>query len=209
MTGTPISGQTITLMLNGTQPCTATTGSNGKASCTVTPTEAAGTYPVTGNFAGNTATAPQLLSSGGSNNFVVTKAPTTLTYTGPTSVTSGQSLTLTSTLTSNGVPVSGQPIVMTLGSGKTAQSCTGTTNSSGLASCAISVNQVTGSVVVTVSYAGNSYYQSSSASANEGILCSGGGGGSGGGSGGGCGGSGGGCGGDCLPPVGGKGEGCC
>ena len=81
-----------------------------------------------------------------------------MTYTGATTATNGSSITLSSTLTSNGTPLSGQPVVMTLGTGRTAQSCTGTTTPSGAASCSIaSVNQVAGSVPVTVTYAGNSY----------------------------------------------------
>ena len=111
---------------------------------------------MTGSFAGNTTTSTQLLASTGHNNFVVTPAPTTVTYTGATTATNGPSVTLSSTLTSNGTPLSGQSVVLTLGTGKTAQSCTATTNASGVASCSIpSVNQVAGSVSVTVSYAGN------------------------------------------------------
>ncbi len=151
MTGQGITGQTITLTLNGTQTCTATTGSYGKGSCTVTPTEPSGTYPVTGSFAGNTTTSPQLGGSNGSNKVVVNWAPTTIVYTGATSVTNGQSLTLSSTLTSNGTPLSNQPVTLTLGTGRSAQSCNATTNSSGSASCIIeSVNQVSGTVTVTV-----------------------------------------------------------
>ena len=56
VTGQGISGQTVTLTLNGTQSCTATTGAYGKASCSITPNESSGTYPVTGTFAGNTTT---------------------------------------------------------------------------------------------------------------------------------------------------------
>ena len=37
VTGAPISGQTVTLTLNGTQTCTATTSAMGQASCSVTP----------------------------------------------------------------------------------------------------------------------------------------------------------------------------
>ena len=63
VTGQGITGQTVTLTLNGTQSCTATTGYNGKASCSITPTESSGTYPVTGSFAGEhrdvAAAAPQ------------------------------------------------------------------------------------------------------------------------------------------------------
>jgi len=214
VTGAPIGGQTVTLTLSGTQSCTATTNAAGKASCGITPNEPAATYTVSGSFPDATNAPTILLASSGSNNFVVTKAPTTITYTGPTQVFPGSTMTLTSTVTANGTPIAGQPVVMTLGTGRSAQSCTGTTNSSGVASCTITVNQVEGSVAVTVSYAGNTYYQSSSSSSTERIGCgggSGGGGGGGGGSGGGgCGGSGGGgCGGGCRPPVGGRGNGCC
>ncbi len=207
VTGQGISGQTITLTLNGTQTCTATTASYGKGSCTVTPTEPSGTYPVTGTFGGNTSTSPQLLASNGSNKVVVCGAPTSIVYTGGTSVTNGQSLTLSATLTSNGTPLGNQPVTLTVGTGRTAQSCTATTNSSGSASCAIqSVNQVSGTVTVTVSYAGNSSYASSSNSAGIKVSNCGGGGGGGGGNpcgGGGCGG------GYCEPPPTGGGRGCC
>ena len=180
--GNPISGQTITLTLNGSQSCSATTGSTGKASCSITPSESAGTYTLSGSFAGNTATAPVLVASTGSNHFVVNGAPTNLSYTGPTSATPGQSLTLSSELTSNGSALSGQPVTMTLGTGHSAQSCTATTTSSGAASCTIAdVDQVSGSVAVTVSYAGNGYDAGSSTSGSVSIRC---GGGSGGGSGG-------------------------
>jgi hypothetical protein len=147
-----------------------------------------------------------LLPSNGHNNFVITPAPTTVTYTGATTATNGSAVTLSSTLKSNGTPLSGQPLTLTLGSGKTAQSCTATTNASGAASCSIpSVNQVAGSVTVTVSYAGNGSYQSSSTSSTVKVSNCGGSGGGGGGSGGGGGGYGGGY--TEPPPVGG-GRGC-
>jgi hypothetical protein len=211
VTGQGISGQTVTLTLNGVQTCTATTGPTGKASCSITPNESSGTYPVTGSFAGNTSTSTQLLPSSGHNNFVVTPAPTSVSYTGATTATNGSSVTLSATLTSNGTPLTGQSVILSLGTGKTAQSCTATTSSSGAASCAIvSVNQVAGSVSVTASYAGNGYDQAASTSSTVRIANSapsGGGGGSGGGNGGG-GGYGGQGGGSEPPPVGGKGGGC-
>ena len=201
--GYAISGQTITLTLNGSQSCTATTGSTGKGSCAITPSESAGTYTLGGSFAGNTATSPVLVASVGSNHFVVNGAPTNLSYTGPTSATPGQSITLSSELTSNGTALSGQTVTMTLGTGHSAQSCTASTNSSGAASCTISdVNQVSGSVAVTASYGGNGNYAASSASGSVSIRCGSGGGGGGGG-GGGTGGSGGTGGGGTEPKGGG------
>jgi hypothetical protein len=206
VTGQGIAGQTVTLTLNGTQSCTASTNSYGKASCSITPNESSGTYPVTGSYAGNTSTSPQLLPSSGHNNFVVTPANTNVTYTGATTATNGSSVTLSATLTSNGTPLGGQSATLTLGTGRTGQSCTATTSSSGVASCSIpSVNQVAGSVTVTVSYTGNGYYQSASTSGTVRISNCGGSGG--GGSGGGSGGSGYGGGYSEPPPVGG-GRGC-
>ena len=136
---------------------------------------------------------------------MVTPAPTTVIYTGATTATNASSVTLSSTLTSNGTPLSGQSVVLNLGTGKTVQSCTATTTAAGIATCSIpSVNQVAGSVSVTVSYAGNGYYQSASASSTVKISnAPGSGGGSGGGGSGGSSGGGGygGGGGSEPPPV--------
>jgi hypothetical protein len=165
-TSAPISGEPVTIKLNGSQSCTATTNSTGTASCSITPTEAPASYPLTGTFAGDTTVNPNLLASTGSNTFVVTPDPTAITYTGATTAVSGQSATLSGVLTTNGTPLSGQTVLFTLGSGKTVQTCSGTTSSTGSASCVItSVNQTTGSVPVTAAFAGTTYYLSSSASA--------------------------------------------
>ena len=67
---------------------------------------------------------PQLLPTSGSSTFTVTPAPTTLAYTGPTSVTNGQSATLSGVLTSSepspGTDVSGQTVTFTVGFGQRA-----------------------------------------------------------------------------------------
>ena len=131
-TNTPVPGETVTLKVNGTQSCTGTTNASGVATCTVTPTEPAGNYTVSGSFSGDTTTVPVLLASTGSNTFTETKAPTTLTYTGSTSVTSGHTPTLSATLTTaGGTPIGGQTVTFTVGTGSSAQRCSGTTNSAG------------------------------------------------------------------------------
>ncbi len=208
--GQGVGGQTVTLTLNGVQTCTATTDGWGRASCTVTPNETSGTYGVTGSFNGNTGTSPQLLGSNGSNNVVINGAPTTITYTGATTANNGQSLTLSALLTGNGSPLGGQPVTLTLGTGSSLQKCTATTNNSGVASCTISsVNQIAGTVMVTVSYPGTNAWAPASNTASVKIPCSGGSGGGGGGGGSPCGGGGGGCGGGyTLPPPVGGGRGC-
>ncbi len=164
-TSAPISGESVKLTLNGAENCTATTTSTGTATCSITPGEASGSYPLTASFAGDTAQSPNLLASTGSNTFVVTPDPTVMTYTGATTANNGSPATLSGKLTVFGNPLSGKTVTLTLGSGGTAQSCTATTNSSGAASCSIaSVNQTVGSVPVTASFAGDGYYLASSAS---------------------------------------------
>jgi hypothetical protein len=183
VTGAPVGGQTITLS-EGTQSCTATTNSSGKASCSIMVNQPAGSYPTSGSFAGNTSSTPPLLASSGSSTLVVSAAPTSVTYTGSTSGTEGQSITLSGTLTSNGTALSGQTVTLTLGSGNSSQSCTAVTNSSGAASCSLpGIDQVQGNVTVTVTYAGNSYYASSSTSSTVKVSGGSSGGGSGGGEG--------------------------
>ena len=170
-TGQPVPGQTVTLTLNGTQSCTAVTGANGQASCSITPNEPAGSYTLYGDYGGNpsTATGPALLPSGGSKCFVVTKATTTITNTSPTLEVNGMPITLSGTVTtSGGSGPGGMPVTLTLGSGSTAQSCTGIAAANGQVSCTITnPNQVVGTVPVTVTFGGNSYYQSSSSSTTE------------------------------------------
>jgi hypothetical protein len=167
----PVAGQTVTLTLNGTQSCTAVTAANGQASCSITPNEPAGSYTVYGDFGGNpsTSSGPSLLPSGGSNTFVVTKAPTTTTNTSPTIVVDGMPITLSATVsTTGGSGPGGLPVTLTIGSGSTAQSCTGIASANGMVTCTISnPNQVAGTSIVTVTTGGNSYYKSSSNSNSE------------------------------------------
>ena len=162
-TSAPVPGETVTLKLNGTQSCTGTTNASGVATCSITPSEPGGSYTLSGSFGGDTQTVPTLLPSTGSGTFVVTKAPTTVNYTGSTSITSGNSPAPSATLTSNGAPVAGQTVTFTVGTGNSTQRCSGTTNSAGKVSCGICMfNQSASPLPVTVSYGGNSYYSTSS-----------------------------------------------
>jgi hypothetical protein len=170
-TALPVAGQTVTLTLNGTQSCTAVTGANGEANCSIAPNEPAGSYTLSGSYGGNpsTTTGPALLPSNGSNTFVVTKAPATIVNTSPTIAVNGMSITLSATVTTTaGSGPGGLPVTLTLGSGSTAQSCTGTASATGKVSCTITnPNQVAGTVPATVTIGGNFYYSTSSASTSE------------------------------------------
>ena len=157
------------MSLNGNESCTATTDATGTASCSVTPSEAAATYPLTGTFAGDTSQPLQLMASNGSSNFVVTLEETALTYTGPTIAHNGQPLALSGVLTTDdpglGTPIAGRTVTFVLGSGASAQTCAAVTDATGTAACTIaSVSQAPGPIPVTDTFAGDAYYQTASAS---------------------------------------------
>jgi hypothetical protein len=169
----PVAGKSVTLTLNGVENCTATTDATGKASCPIAPGEAAGTYTLAGSFAGDS----DFLASSGSANFVVTHEETALSYTGDTSAINGQPMTLSGMLTTDdpaaGTPLGGKSVTFTLGSGATAQTCTGTTLASGVASCSIgSVAQTAGSVAITANFAGDSFYLPATASSSANVIAS-------------------------------------
>lgn len=161
----PVVGQPVAFTLNGSETCTGTTNASGSASCSITPQEPAGTYPLTASFAGSAADLP----SSASTAFTVTREETTLAYTGPAKAANGQPLTLSGVLKEDGAtPISGRTVTFTLGSGASAQSCTGTTDATGAASCTIaSVSQPASStsVGVTAVFAGDTFYLPASASA--------------------------------------------
>lgn len=161
----PVTGQSVTFTLNGTETCTATTNAGGVASCQITPQEAAGGYPLTASFAGDATD----FGASATTTFTVTREETTTTYTGPAQAANGVPVTLSGVLKEDGAtPIAGRTLDFTLGSGGSAQSCTGTTDTAGSASCTIaSVDQpaATTSVPVTVAFPGDAYYLPSSAAA--------------------------------------------
>jgi hypothetical protein len=155
---TPLAAQTITFTL-GSQSCSGTTDASGAASCSLTPNQAAGPYTVTASFAGNT----NYLPSSDSKPFTITKEETTLSYTGATLLINGVSATMKGVLQEDGVtPISGRTVTFTLGTGGSTQTCSGTTDASGSASCAIVVNQPTGPGTVKANFAGDAFYLPSS-----------------------------------------------
>jgi hypothetical protein len=165
--GVPISGKTVKFASTFTNAtCSSVTNASGVASCNLTPSAAAGPYTVTATFtadsqyAGSTATA----------TFTVGKEETTISFTAgsPTLIPNGRAVTLSATLLEDGttplVPAV-QTVTFTLGTGTAAQTCSGTTNAAGLASCTVSsANQPLGPTTVAVNFAGDSHYPAASAS---------------------------------------------
>jgi len=159
----PLSGESVSLTLEN-DTCIATTDVNGLASCAVTPTTV-GTSTLTASFLGNSSYLP----SSDSKGFNVSGVAANLSYTGPTTFTNGGAATPSATLTTaqGNSPISGEIITFTLGSGAGAQTCSGTTDTTGTAGCSIgSVNQPTGSSTLTTSFAGDGTYQEASVSTN-------------------------------------------
>jgi hypothetical protein len=166
-TAAPISGKSVTLQLDHDESCTGTTDGTGTVSCQIAPGEAPGSYKLAGSFAGDGTFA----ASGGSASLMVTQEETALAYTGDASVVNSTSMALSGTLTTDdpsaGTALPGKVVTFTVGSGGSAQSCSGTTDPTGSASCTIgSASQTAGSVAVTASFAGDSFYQPADASSS-------------------------------------------
>ncbi len=163
--GAPVPNETVTFTLGsgpGAPTCSASTDVTGTATCLITPNQPAGTVTLTATFAGDASFAG---SSASTNRFTVTKEETTLkfTATSPTLLASGQLATFSATLKEDGVtPISGRTVTITLGSGAGTQSCAVTTDSSGTASCTITVNQPLGPNTVTANFASDAFFRPSS-----------------------------------------------
>jgi kumamolisin len=160
--GAAVSGVSVLFTLGSggsAQTCSSTTGSNGTATCTISDVnQTVGADTVSASFAGNSSF---LASSAGPVSVTISAAAavaTTLTYTGATAFTDGSAAnpSATFTQTSGGAAVSGVSLLFTLGSGSSAQTCSGTTSSSGTATCSIaSVSQASGASTISASFAGN------------------------------------------------------
>ncbi len=149
----PIGGAPVTIGI-ASQTCTATTGNDGIASCSISPNVAPGDYPLVANYAGSS----QYTASTATQLFRVSNlVATILTYTGPTTLTVGSPVTFTAALAAQGGgALTGKTVSLTVGSGGTTQSCSGTTDGAGTVSCTINVlNQPVGSGIITVAFAGD------------------------------------------------------
>jgi len=156
----PLAGRSVHFTM-AAQSCDGTTDASGRASCTITPQEPAGPYTVTASFAGDAGAQP----STDSEPFTVTREQTSLTYTGGTVILNGGTLHASGLLTEDdGAPaIAGRSVTFTVGSGASAQSCTGLTDASGLAACDIaSVDQPLGPGTIASTFAQDDYYLASS-----------------------------------------------
>jgi hypothetical protein len=153
--GAPVPTQTITLTL-GTQSCQAVTDSNGHAQCGFVVTQHPGSYTAGASFAGD----PAYNLVSGSGGVTITKEESQLTYGGVLTSDYHDAFTASATLVDpvDGVPIADKPITFTLGVG---DSCNGTTNASGVASCSINPTQAAATYALVASFAGDVDYFSS------------------------------------------------
>ena len=160
--GLPIAGKFLTFTLGVGDTCTtsAPTDASGNAGCVITPTQAAGPYPLVTSFAGDAFYSPASKTV----TFVIKREETTTTYTGPTVIANGVPTTFSGVLKEDGiVPIAGRFLTITLGSGITAQTCLTTpTDATGSGSCPITPNQPLGPGTVTAAFAGDAFYLPSS-----------------------------------------------
>ncbi|HEX5282996.1 MAG TPA: Ig-like domain-containing protein [Bryocella sp.] len=164
--GNALANKTVTFVLGsgGSAPtCSATTDASGNATCSLTPNQAAGPYTLTTSFAGDGFYVP----ASAATTFTVTKEEDTVTFTAtsPTVIANGHSTTFAAVLKEDGVtPIAGRSVSITLGTGGSAQTCSGTTDGTGTASCTILVNQPLGPNTVAANFAGDAFYLPSTVS---------------------------------------------
>ncbi len=157
----PIAGKPVTLGF-GSQSCAATTDGAGNASCTVNINQTPGSAcQATANFAGDAF----YVAASTSKPCTITREETTLTYNGDTLIANGSSANLSAVLKEDGiVPIgNNRQVDFKLGSGITAQTCTGFTDATGTAKCTIAVvAQPQGPGTVTATFNGDVFYLPSS-----------------------------------------------
>ncbi len=165
ISGVPLSGKTVDFAL-GTQTASATTDGSGVASASIVVNQAPGSVPVGATFSGDATYLP----STDSKSFTITREETTTTYIGPTVILQGASgVTLKAQLLEDGTtaPVPfGQTITLSLGG----QSCTGTTDAGGVASCTLTFNGALGPQPLKADFAGDAYYLPSSDTGKTAIV---------------------------------------
>lgn len=150
--GAPVPDVSVLLTL-GSQSCNATTNVSGRAQCSITLAQTPGSYTVSASFAGNSA----YDSTNVSRSFTIQREVTILTYSGPSTQDYHDAFAARATLVEDDGPaVPGKTVGFTLG-----DTCSGTTGSTGVASCSITPNQPAGNYSLVSSFAGDTFFEGS------------------------------------------------
>jgi hypothetical protein len=154
---TPVANQSVAFSL-GSQTCSGLTDQAGNAACTLVPNQRAGTVPLTATF--NPPAGSPFRGSNAAISFTVTPEEAAIQYTGPTLIANSRGVTLSAVLKEDATtPIAGRTVILTQGTGLGVQSCTGLTDASGTARCAITgVSQPLGPGSVSASFPGDGFY---------------------------------------------------
>jgi hypothetical protein len=171
----PVANAPVTFTLApgaGAVSCTATTTVAGLASCALTPPQGAGSDQLVVSYAGSSV--PFLAPINLSVPFTVTLEQDALTYTGPSSATAGQHLVLSSQLTTDdpgaGTALPGRSVILTLGSGSSAVSCTAVTDAVGNAACPVVVpTGAAGPVAASARFVSDGFFETAAATGSVAI----------------------------------------
>jgi hypothetical protein len=173
--GAPIGNRPVSFTLGSgplAQACGGTTAADGSAQCTISRVlQPAGPTGVRVAFAGD----DFYLPSSAVATAEAIKGSTALRYEGPSNIANDFPAPFRATLTQQdgGVPLENRAVAFTVGSGASAQSCTGTTDGSGRAACTVpSVAQPAGATgaQVRVAFAGDDFFLPSNTSATMKLL---------------------------------------
>ena len=154
-----VAGRTVHFTM-ASESCDGTTNAAGRASCSITPQEPAGGYTVAASFAGDAGSQP----SGDSGRSRSPASRPRLTYTGGTVILNGGTSHASAVVKEDdGAAAIAGRRSRSPGQRGHAQSCTGLTDSAGLAACDISaVSQPLGAGTVKTTFAQDAYYLASS-----------------------------------------------
>ena len=165
LSSNPIAGKSLDFSLNASETCSGTTDGSGVASCTITPGENAGPYPLVVSFADSTD--PKYATSSASATFNVTKEQTVVAYNGATTSDYNDPATVSATLTDDSSnPLVGKTINFTLNG---ADVCSGVTDGSGFASCPLTPSEAAGSYNIVASFGDTSDPQYATSSTTNGF----------------------------------------
>jgi PKD repeat protein len=153
--GQPVTGRPVTFSVDGNPVGSALTNGVGVAQLawTIPLGTSAGSHTVEANFAGD---AKYFGDGSGASTLTVGREPTVLVYTGVLKSKPSKAVPVSAKLTDDeGNAIAGMTIDFALGT----QTCSGVTNSSGVASCSIpKLTQKPGNYTITVTFAGTANY---------------------------------------------------
>jgi hypothetical protein len=151
-TGAPIPNVEVSLTL-GSQSCPSGTRTNGAghASCTITLNQQPGSYTTQVSFAGDAYYRPASASAA----FTINREQTSLVISGGTFIATGDPVSAV-LKEADGAALAGKTVVLTIAG---TQSCTGTTDATGTATCTIAkVNHPLGPATLSAAFAGDAFY---------------------------------------------------